>query len=409
MFSDRLAIQIATAAAAAEIPKAGMLAIVEVETAGTPTEADGRTPNFLFERHIFYRELSARQPEKLKQAVKLGLAIPSWSKATQYRDERTSEMRMELLGKAKAVDEDCALRSCSWGLPQIMGNECLEVGFPNAKALVDYMTIRGVAGHIDVMVRFLKGRNLVSAIERKDWGYVAFRYNGRAYKENQYDTRLASAELKWSRKLPALEAAGVPPDYPEEHMHGEQIKPIQLKLRDLGYVEVGNPDGKWGDRTSAAVFAFQKHEGLPTTGHFDETTRNALDEANPRPVPTDRANATLDDLRDAGSTTIASADKGSIAGKVKMIVGSSTIVGAALGQGSGAIDTVQTGVDKAQQAKGLLHSVHDLLGPLADPKLMVVSVVLAGGGYIAYRYFEGVKAARLSDHQDGTHAGTVNT
>jgi hypothetical protein len=41
MFSDRLALQIAAAASAAGIPKAGMLAIVEVET-GRRADGSGR-------------------------------------------------------------------------------------------------------------------------------------------------------------------------------------------------------------------------------------------------------------------------------------------------------------------------------------------------------------------------------
>jgi hypothetical protein len=77
MFSDKIALQIA-AAATAGIPKAGMLAIVEVETGGNPIEADDRTPNFLFERHIFGRKLAARQLAKVREAERLGLAIPKW-------------------------------------------------------------------------------------------------------------------------------------------------------------------------------------------------------------------------------------------------------------------------------------------------------------------------------------------
>jgi N-acetylmuramidase len=73
MFADKLALQIAAAASAAGISKTGMLAIVEVETGGSPLEADGRTPNFLFKRHIFRRELAARQPSKVHEAERQGL------------------------------------------------------------------------------------------------------------------------------------------------------------------------------------------------------------------------------------------------------------------------------------------------------------------------------------------------
>lgn len=408
MFSDRVALQIATAADAAGIPKAGMLAIVEVETAGSPTEADGRTPTFLFERHIFHRELTARQPAKLAQAVKGGLAIPTWSKATQYKDERTSQMRLDLLARAKAVDEDCALRACSWGLPQIMGNECHEVEFSNSKGLVDFMTTRGVPGHIEVMIRFLKARNLVSAIERKDWAYVALRYNGSGYRQNQYDTRLAAANLKWERKLPTLVSAPMQ-DYPEEHLSGDEVEQIQIKLRGLGYSEVGKPDRKWGDKTSAGIFSFQKQEGLPPTGHYDDATRDALDQAQPRPVPAERADATVQDLRDAGSTTIASADAGSMLGKIKMIGGGAMGVGAIAEQSTTALNSTQSVVDNVGHAKTLWQSIHEMLQPvLGHPMVIVLSLALVVGGYFVFRFANEIKLSRLSDHQDGTHAGTIS-
>lgn len=404
MLTDKLALQIATFAGASGIPKSAMLADVEVETAGNPND-------FLFERHIFHRELSARQPAKLAQAVKLGLAYPAWRPKTasdkgQYFDERSTEERMALLAKAKAIDEDCALRACSWGLPQIMGNECHEVGFPNAKAMVAFMASGGVPAHLELMVRFLKARNLISAMERKDWAYYALRYNGKGYKRNQYDTRLAAADKKWERRLPALEAAPAA-EFPEEHLSGEQIKQVQIKLRQLGYAEVGNPDKRWGDKTGAAIWAFQKHEGLPTTGHYDDATRAALATAEPRPVPEVRAETSLDDLRAAGSTTVANADKGSIAGVLKMGAGGATVLASIAGKGSEAIDGAQTAVDKADQAKTLISSIHDLLGGFADPRVLAVGVVLLVGGWLVMRYCAHVKAARLADHQDGTHAGTM--
>jgi hypothetical protein len=60
------------------IDPAGLLAVVEVESAGKPLEDNNRTPRFLFERHIFYRYLRDHAPEKLQRAVELGLAHPRW-------------------------------------------------------------------------------------------------------------------------------------------------------------------------------------------------------------------------------------------------------------------------------------------------------------------------------------------
>lgn len=410
MFTDKLALQIADLATKAGIPPAGMVALVEVETSGKPTEEDGRTPTFLFERHKFYSELSARKPEKLKEAIRLGLAIPRWDREHQYRDQRTSSERLALLARAKSVDEDCALRACSWGLPQLMGSECAEVGFPSAAAMVSYLTTRGIPGHIELMIRFLKGRHLVSAIERKDWPYVALRYNGAGYRRNQYDTRLAAADRKWERKLPTIDhVGGVPAEPPPEaSLTREEIKQIQIKLRELKYSEVGIPNGEWRSRTTGAISAFQSHEGLPVTGHYDAATRAALDEAVERPASDERAEATIQDLRDAGSTTIAAADAGSAAGYTKVGLGVATVAGTALEKGSGALDHAQDAVDKAGQVKSLWGSIHDLLLPVfGNPAVLLVGIALLILGVVVVYFSRKVKLSRLWDHQDGTHAGRV--
>lgn len=405
MFSDQLALQIADAAKAAGISETGMLALVEVETNGTATEEDGRTPNFLFERHVFHRELAARQKEKLAKAKKAGLAIPKWDPSTQYKDEKTSGERLALLAQARAIDADCANRACSWGLPQLMGNECREVGFPTAGEMVDHLTKGGVPAHLDLMIRFLKARNLEGAIAAKQWSAVALHYNGSGYEKNHYDTRLEAADRKWQRRLPLLRAAGSPVTYPEEALSSQEIEQIQILLRQLGYTELGDVDGRWGDKTSAAIFAFQRHEGLPPTGHYDEPTRLALKDARPRPIPEERQNTTLDDLRNQGSRTVKNADAAETIGKGKVILGGVAGSGAILDKLGHAIDDANDQIDQVQSIAG---SIKHLLHSLLDNWWLIA---VAGGvmvaGFVVIHYARKVKAARLLDHQTGIHAGKV--
>lgn len=410
MFSDRIAQRVVKIAGDNGIPKAAMLAIVEVETGGSPTEADGRTPNFLFERHIFYRELKARRPELLNAAVRAGLAIPKWSKATQYRDERTSAQRMSLLAKAKAIDEECALRSASWGLPQLMGNECREVGFPSAVAMVEHLTTGGVDAHLDLMVRFLKARKLVSAMERGDWAYVALRYNGAGYRANKYDTRLADAERRWKRKVAELDYAEgdgngsvTPPRWPEEGLSRDEIFALQGKLRELGYHGVGRPDGVWGANTVGAISAFQHHEKLAVTGHYDADTKEAMSSALPKPVSQERENTTVNDLREAGSKTVSDADTGAAVGVAK--IGAGGIITAAGAMGSDLLDTAQTATEKADQVKTVWQSIHDIASPAAHPVVFFVGIALVIGGIVAFYYFNRVRQRRLEDEQNGIHPG----
>ncbi len=55
-----------------------------------------------------------------------------------------------------------------------------------------------------------------------------------------------------------------------------QVKRVQQRLRDLGYTEVGAPDGLFGDATREAISAFQRAAGLPATGEVDCATALAL-------------------------------------------------------------------------------------------------------------------------------------
>lgn len=86
-----------------------------------------------------------------------------------------------------------------------------------------------------------------------------------------------------------------------------EVLALQQRLRDLGYSEVGRPDGKWGPRTSAAVSAFQATVSLPVTGELDKTTAAALATSGPRPVSDARAKTTASDLRKAGDGVAKSA------------------------------------------------------------------------------------------------------
>lgn len=179
------------------IEPAALLTVVEVESAGKSMEADGTTPRMLFERHVFYRELAKRAPAKLQAAVNAGLAIPKWNRATQYKDQATSKGRLTLLARARAIDEECAIRSCSWGVGQTMGFLAEEQGFKSAKDMFAYMVSGGVPAQVDCMVREIRRKKLIDAMNRHRWADFARVYNGPGYKQNQYDTKMAAAYARW--------------------------------------------------------------------------------------------------------------------------------------------------------------------------------------------------------------------
>lgn len=61
------------------------------------------------------------------------------------------------------------------------------------------------------------------------------------------------------------------PDTMEKGLNKTSISTVQKKLKELGY-NPGPIDGLWGNKTEAALRAFQKKNNLPITGHLDDIT-----------------------------------------------------------------------------------------------------------------------------------------
>jgi hypothetical protein len=204
-FTNAVISAVVRVAKANKIEPAALLAVVEVESSGVPFEHDGVTPRFLYERHVFYREVrKLRGKARAEAAIRAGLGRTNWNKAVQYSDQRSSPARLALMKKAKGFDEECACRSASWGLGQTMGFHAETQGFPNAIAFVEWMTKGGVDAQIEAMVKEIKKSGLVSKINAHDWAGFAYRYNGAGYAQNQYDSRMANAYRKWVTKLPTI-------------------------------------------------------------------------------------------------------------------------------------------------------------------------------------------------------------
>ncbi|TMJ04328.1 MAG: DUF3380 domain-containing protein [Alphaproteobacteria bacterium] len=418
MLSDRLVGAAVAVAKRDGVRPAGFLALIEVETNGQPFEPDGATPRFLPERHKFFSELKAHAPGKLPKAVAAGLAIPKWSPKTQYKDLRSDEGRKAVFARMVAIDAECAHRACSWGLGQIMGFEAEHLGYPNAIEMVRTMRASPEA-QLEAIARFLKSKKIVAALNAGDhctvgsschnYADVALRYNGEQYAQHNYDGRLADADKRWTRKLaamgvnPAPDAPSEPtrPVPPEQLLSRAQIQELQARLRTLNYAEAGMADGVWDTKTTAAIAAFQAHEGLTVTGSYDDATEAALLLAQPRPVPRERSTVTEDDLRDEGSRTIKTADKLSLLGKIKLWLFGAPAVGGIANE-SGVLDQAKELGEKA----GTLHeTITSLQGFLPSWRVIEICIAIALLG-AAIVYLAGrIKKWRVADHHSGVHAG----
>ena len=162
-------------------------AILDVEAAGVGFDSHGR-PKMLFEPHIFYRELSGGQRDL---AVQKGLAYPKWRR--NY--PRDSYPR---LIEAMKVNKDAALRSCSWGLGQVMGFNCELAGYASAELMVEAFK-DSEAFQLGGMISFIKNSGLDDELRNHDWRGFARGYNGAGYAAHGYHTRLAASFNKWAK------------------------------------------------------------------------------------------------------------------------------------------------------------------------------------------------------------------
>lgn len=401
MFTDDRVRRIVDAAKSNGIEPAGLLAFVEVEANGSPFEADGRTPKFLYERHVAWREAKKVSDAILSAFKRAGLAIPKWSPKTQYADMRSSTAKLAVLARARGIDEEVANASSSWGIGQSMGFGYSKLGFSSATALVREME-KGFDAQLAILLREIKNRNLAGVINRHDWATAALRYNGEGYRKNNYDGKLATAHRAWSRKVDTIVNRAEAP--PEQSLTKEQVQAVQLRLRDLGYTQVGYADGKWGNNTIGAISAFQAHEGLKVDGHYTDETRQALDDATPRFQSAERENVTADDLRGT-SRTVDTADSVSTAGAAKIATGGALIAGGGAEQ-VGLLGQASEVAEKAEQAKTVWDTVHGLLEPIiGNPTTIMIGIALVIGGFLVVRYAKKVIEARVDDERSGYHTG----
>jgi len=220
-------------------------AVLTVETKGFGFLPD-RRPQILFERHIFHKLTNGRHDA--------GNAEVSNASAGGYIGGAGEYPRLE---KAMALDRDAALQSASWGVGQVMGFNHGIAGFPSVSELVDAM-VEDENAQLLAVASFIKNTKLSGALQRQDWRAFAAGYNGADFAKNHYDTKLAEAHIKYKKDLPNL-----------------SLRVAQAALTYLR-LDPGPVDGVIGQRTRAALTAYQQRATLPQTGALDATTESTL-------------------------------------------------------------------------------------------------------------------------------------
>lgn len=93
-----------------------------------------------------------------------------------------------------------AYQSCSWGIGQVMGFNARKLGYPSAIHMVNAMKSGGIRAQMDAVIRYIKVCGVVPHLVSKNWEKIAELYNGPAYAQNDYDTRLEAAYMRWMAK-----------------------------------------------------------------------------------------------------------------------------------------------------------------------------------------------------------------
>ena len=359
-------------------------AFLEVEAAGSGFDSAGR-PKMLFEPHVFYRNLSV--PERT-QAVEQGLAYKRWG-----QDSYPSDSYPRLL-KAMLIDETAALRSASWGIGQVLGENHVSVGYRTPQQMV-LAAMQSEEDQVHMMLDFIVANSIDDDLRARRWDVVARIYNGPGYAAHGYHTRLAAAYRKWKKIPDIAENASPAVGVLQIGDRGPLVKTVQNFLKSLGYA-VGKVDGKFGSLTRAAVLAFQAENDIPTTGVVDADTWAIIEDPDAledrrRTFSAERHTATLGELRESGSSTVKAADAAQAGG------------GAVVGLG--VLGSATAALQEAKDASGVLGDLVTTLTPLTDMlKDNWFLLFLALGGFVVWRAGL-IKSLRLKDHQTGKNLG----
>lgn len=174
----------AAAAARLGIEVAAIKAVAEVESKKSGFLPSGKVV-ILFERHLFSRLTDRKYDRDHAQ-------ISSRNPGGYYGGEE--EYRR--FNAAFALDPKAAMRSCSWGKFQILGNNHELCGFETIDAFVDAMK-SGERAQLDAFCSFVEANQLTEHLRSLDWAKFAKKYNGPNYRKNYYDTRLHIAYKKY--------------------------------------------------------------------------------------------------------------------------------------------------------------------------------------------------------------------
>lgn len=253
-------------AASIDVPEAALLAVIETESNGIKGEViNGRLePLIRYEGHYFDKLCD---PKVREAARKAGVSDP---KAGGVKNPVSQVNRWSMVKRAAAFDRVAAYASCSYGVGQVMGSHWKALGYISVDQMINAAR-SGFAGQVEIMAKFIKMNGLDKALRDLDWSAFARGYNGKNYRVNKYDTKMAAAYARWGGEGTVSQKRS---GYLRLGSQGAGVRDLQAMLVLAGAkITI---DGDFGTTTHDAVMLFQLTHNLVVDGIVGPKTQEAL-------------------------------------------------------------------------------------------------------------------------------------
>lgn len=230
---------------------------------------------------------------------------------------------------------------------------------------------------VEVAARYFVARMKSFAL-RDDLPGATQALNGGALGLDERAAALARAKKAFGVASPGRRAGLMStPDGDEEPVEEitdpKTVQLVQEMLRNIGYAEVGTPNGEIGPFTKTAILAFREENGLPTGTYIDDQLVAALVRSGPRKLPESRTNATPAEVREKAPEA-----KANFLSKVWAGIGG--VVSAVLAIVNGVVEKLTDANDWLDPIKNLLSDVPTWAWALAGVGVAFVMYRIADRG-----------------------------
>jgi N-acetylmuramidase len=167
-------------------------AVTQVESSGAGFDSK-RRPKLRYENHWF-RTFTNGQFDDSNPDLSCAQGSSGYAATHTGDGDAYADQQWDLLRRAFQLNKTAAVKSCSWGMFQVMGFNADKAGWgtdePGLRKFVEAM-FYSEGQHVHAFCGFVEATGLVDTLKDHDWASFAQSYNGDGYRQNAYDTKMA--------------------------------------------------------------------------------------------------------------------------------------------------------------------------------------------------------------------------